>query len=255
MASPLVFLSFVDITSEGDHGAYNRWHLFDHLPLNRALPGVLCGDRWARSAHRDAAPADPHFAATDYVAMYWFKPPADDSVKKWVDLGRRTFHLGRGATLPGVRRRLGAFFEPVEAYVNPSTAVDKDALPFLPCRGVHLRLTRVEDPYGAAVHDLNRWDHRAKVPGAAAIPGVWGAWTFSLSSPLTGTIVPMSHDDAMEAGSLRLRLLYLQGDVDEVVARVSDWDGNCDSKRPASAAREENLLTTTLLNVDPWRWT
>src|SRR5699024_1595440 len=135
--SERAFFSFVELDSEHEAQAYNEWHRFDHLPENLALPGVAWGDRWARTAECGTVPghhAVPEYSGIDYVAMYWFHPPYDESIQAWTELGEDTFQCGRGPRLPGVRRRLTAFFTPVKGYVAPRVPISVGALPMRPNR-------------------------------------------------------------------------------------------------------------------------
>ncbi|MCP3812180.1 hypothetical protein NLX62_07570, partial [Mycobacteriaceae bacterium Msp059] len=116
---PLVFFSFVVLDGGGDeeHRRYNEWHQLDHRPENLALPGIAWGDRWSRpEACRDVSTAEPAQADTDYVAMYWFRSPVEQSVREWEQLGADSFQWGRGPMIPGVRRTVLAFFRPVKGY-------------------------------------------------------------------------------------------------------------------------------------------
>src|SRR5947209_2213704 len=95
------FFSFVDLTDQSRHAEYNDWHLYDHRPENLALPGVAWGDRWARL---DRAGDDPdragttteEYAGVDYVAMYWFREPLEQSIAEWFKLGSDSVQWGRG---------------------------------------------------------------------------------------------------------------------------------------------------------------
>jgi hypothetical protein len=90
--SDLAFFSLVSLSDPGQHRAYNEWHQLDHRPENLALPGVAWGDRWARadSPHSEAPTASP-YRDVDYLAMYWFRQPLDESLKAWDDLGGGSF--------------------------------------------------------------------------------------------------------------------------------------------------------------------
>jgi hypothetical protein len=85
MFSERVFFSFVDLADPQQHRAYNEWHQLDHRPENLLLPGVAWGDRWARTPeYAQLGPKpDTEFAGVDYVAMYWFRPPYDESIGAW----------------------------------------------------------------------------------------------------------------------------------------------------------------------------
>ena len=56
-AAPLAFFSFPEVLDPARHRDYNAWHQLDHLPENRALRGVLHGERWVRTPACRAASA------------------------------------------------------------------------------------------------------------------------------------------------------------------------------------------------------
>jgi len=123
---PLVFFSFVELQGGGaeEHRRYNEWHQLDHRPENLALPGIAWGDRWRRTQQsRAVSTATAEQAGVDYVAMYWFRSPVDESVRAWEQLGADSFQSGRGPMIPGVRRTLLAFFRPVRGYASASALV------------------------------------------------------------------------------------------------------------------------------------
>ena len=50
LSSPaLAFFSFSAISDPSMHRAYSQWRQLDHLPENRALDGVIFGERWVRT--------------------------------------------------------------------------------------------------------------------------------------------------------------------------------------------------------------
>lgn len=172
---PLVFFSFValDDTEPDTHRRYNEWHQLDHRPENLALPGVAWGDRWARTARCNAESiAEPDQAATDYVAMYWFRKPVEESVREWEQLGMDSFDWGRGPMIARVNRTLLAFFRPVKGYAAASSLVSPSVIPYRPNRGLHLTLTRFADPLGLGTHENHRWEDRLLIPELLDIPGV-----------------------------------------------------------------------------------
>lgn len=171
-----VFFSFPEITDPDRHRDYNLWHQFDHLPQNRALPGVRHGERWVRSpACRAASPAAPAAAgdprgadleAAHYMAMYWFADPVESSIEEWFELGARTGEVGRRPEVAWTRRPFMGFFEPVAGAVADGVRVGAGAVPLLPHAGVVLDVRR---GVGQAA-DAEAW---------AGVPGVHGSWTFA----------------------------------------------------------------------------
>jgi len=259
MFSERAFFSFVDLEPGSDHRAYNEWHQLDHLPENLALPGVAWGDRWARTAEcADVAGADGaarEYAGVDYIAMYWFHPPYTESVREWKELGEESFQWGRGPGIPGVHRRLTAFFTPVKGYVAPHVPVSAATLPLRPNSGLHLRVSRFRDHHGYGAHEHHTWQDRVRIPDLMAVDGVAGAWTFSFREGAHHPTLAFDDSEEYAPGELRVRLLYLDGDPVETGKAIAEHEAQCDADgrgRP-SAAVEECLLSSPLRSITPWR--
>lgn len=246
MFAELAFFSFVELTDPTQHGAYNRWHLFDHRPENLALPGVAWGERWAVIDDLSAgSAAESGFAGTDYVAMYWFRSPVDASVAAWDALGEASFQWGRGPIIPGVRRPLLAFFRPVKGYAAPSALVAPDVLPFRPNRGVRVVLTRFDDPHAPEVHAAHEYEDRTLIPAILDVEGVAGVWTFSYSHPQRHSSLPFEESPERGAGSMRVRLVYLDGDTAASSLQLRDLEA-------AAPAIGDRLIATTAAAIDPF---
>lgn len=257
MFSERAFFSFVDLESERNAQAYNEWHQFDHLPENLALPGVAWGDRWERSAGCADAPgqyAVPEYAGLDYVAMYWFHPPYDESIQAWTELGEDSFQWGRGPRMPGVRRRLTAFFTPVKGYVSPRVPISAAALPVRPNRGLHLTVTRFRDHHGPGAHEHHTWEDRVRIPDLLGVAGVAGAWTFSFRATQRHPTIPFNEADEYAPGELRVRLLYLDEDPVTVAATLAEEEQRFDAEERAAPEQAEGecLLSTPLRTISPW---
>lgn len=253
---PLVFFSFValDNPEPEAHRRYNEWHQLDHRPENLALPGVAWGDRWARTAGcRAESVAGPEHAATDYVAMYWFREPVDRSVREWERLGRDSFEWGRGPMIAGVRRTLLAFFRPVKGYAAASSLVSPQVIPYRPNRGLHLSMTRFTDPLGADTHEHHRWEDRVLIPALLDIPGVAGVWTFSLDRHQGNGLGLRALDPVADRGALRIRLLYLDDEPVATSSRIRDRVGATDMRLPDSAASGDVVISTPLRTIIPWQ--
>lgn len=257
MFSEHAFFSFVDLTEDGDHRAYNEWHQLDHLPENLLLPGVAWGDRWARTADCAAGGRETssELAGTDYVAMYWFHPPYEESIREWTKLGEDSFQWGRGPRMPWVRRPLTAFFTPVKGYVAPRVLVSADALPFRPNRGLHITVTRLGEHRGAAAHDQFAWLDRVRIPDLLGVDGVAGAWTFSLHSLQRHPTLAFNEPAGYQPGELRIRLLYLDGDPVEVTKAIEEQEKVWEAEGRAAPRpeAEETLLSTPLRTIIPWQ--
>lgn len=249
----LAFFSFVTLTEGGpdEHAAYNRWHQLDHRPENLALPGVAWGDRWARTSEckLQGSFASEH-AATDYVAMYWFNDPVAESLREWNQLAEDSFQWGRGPLIPGVERRLLSFFRPQRGYAAPDALVAPDVLPYRPHRGVHLTLTHHPAEHSAQTHDYFAWEDRVLMPGLLGVEGVAGGWTFSFVDHQRHQTMPFgdASDDAV--GSMRIRLLYLDGDPLQVSPRLAEAHSGLTE---TSVAMPETLLSGPLKTIVPWQ--
>lgn len=249
------FFSFVDLTDPTQHRAYNEWHQLDHRPENLALPGVAWGDRWARpEEYRELSIAAPQYAGVDYIAMYLFRDPLPASLAAWDRLGEDSFQWGRGPILPGITRRMTSFFVPVKGYAAPSALVGPDVVPFRPNRGLHLTLTRYEKPHDLATHDLFTWQDRTVIPALLDLEGVAGAWTFSFDRHQQHKTLPIHSDADDKPGSLRLRVIYLDGDPLETTAVIQKTEESAATGASrAAAGAEEVLLSTPLRTIIPWQ--
>lgn len=259
MLADLAFFSFVELSDASQHGAYNRWHQLDHRPENLALPGVAWGDRWARVAEpaspREpaAAAGDPAFAATDYVAMYWFRSPVEQSVAEWDRLGEASFQWGRGPIIPGVQRSLLGFFRPVKGYAAPRIGVNADVLPFRPNRGMHVTLTRYAEPHGLDTHACFTWEDTRVIPELLETPGVAGAWTFSFSHPQRHSTLPLDGSLTAPPGGLRIRLLYVDEEPGQTSAAIRATEERLAAEAGAPARAGEVLFSSPLRTIIPWQ--
>jgi hypothetical protein len=249
-----VFFGFPSVTDPRRHRDYNAWHQLDHRPENLALPGVVHGDRWVRSPDcRAVGTADRLLRDVDYLAMYWFAEPAEQSIRQWRELGETTRQQGRRPDLRWTRRPLMGIFRPVRGYVHPRVRVSTAALPFRPHTGVQVFVTAVDESTGSA-GELFDWYDRIRIPQLLDLPGVAGAWLFR-SESLSG--------DAADGGrqpltglDVRILLCYLDADpvavAAELAAREPGW--RAADPPPDPAGRERALLTGPLRTVEPWRW-
>ncbi|MCB9371603.1 MAG: hypothetical protein H6518_02350 [Microthrixaceae bacterium] len=193
-------MSFTEVEA-GAHRSYNEWHLFDHLPEQYALPGIVGGRRWVLTpalAGSAGSTASPPLDRIHYVTLYLLAEPLDvtltDFFRHGIALAKADrFHQQRTSHLAGALR--------VESAVAaPAASVQPGVVPFRPGTGVHLRL---EDAVsGLAPSEL--------VDAALAVPGVAGVWTFAGAVP----------DDGATAG-LRLTCAWLDGDVSTVDAALA----------------------------------
>jgi hypothetical protein len=251
----MAFFSLVDLTDPSGHRDYNRWHQLDHRPENLALPGVAWGDRWARpEEYREASRATAAYAGIDYLAMYLFRDPLPDALAAWDRLGEDSFQWGRGPIIPGVERRMTSFFVPVKGYAAPSALVGPDVLPFRPNRGLHVTLSRYVAPHSPETHERFAWEDRALIPALLDVDGIAGAWTFSFSQHQRHRTLPFDSSAEDAPGSLRLRVLYLDGEPLETTAAIGRTEAEALTPAAREAAgAEEVLLSTPLRTIVPWQ--
>ncbi|WP_313358009.1 hypothetical protein [Microbacterium sp.] len=247
MTAPLAFFSFVSLEDRSLHADYNRWHQLDHRPENLALPGVAWGDRWEVRPQYSDMVEGPMTGEVDFVAMYWFRDPVDESVAAWDALGEASHQWGRGPLIPGIHRPMLAFFKPVKGYAAPRALVSADVLPYRPNRGVHVTLTRFEDPHGAEAHEAHRREDREVVPALLEVNGVAGVWTFSYSHPQRHSSLPFDQSLDGTPGSHRIRLVYLEDDP----AAVSGELRAVESGIPGGAG--EILFSAPVSTITPWQ--
>ncbi|WP_166868196.1 hypothetical protein [Salinibacterium sp. ZJ70] len=255
MFADLAFFSFIALTDPTAHRAYNEWHQLDHLPENLALPGVAHGQRWARRGEcGQAGRTSPEFAGVDYAAMYWFRSPLEESLREWDRLGEASFQWGRGPIFPGVARPFLGFFRPVAGIAAGRIGVSSEVLPFRPNRGVHLTMSRYRDHHGLATHERYRWENSELLPALTGLPGVAGAWTFSFSHAQRHSSLSFGNDQSPEPGSLRVRLVYLDGDPIETSVAIAHTTAEVDRSATALARdAEEVLFSSPLSTIIPWQ--
>lgn len=224
--TPRVFFAFPQLIDPSLHRDYNAWHMLDHLPQNRALNGVAHGERWVRTPEqRVGSTVEGPLADADYMAMYWFREPVEESVKEWLRLGNSTLEEGRRQDLSWLTRPLVGFFEPLRGYCAPDTIVTPDALPFHPHRGLHVRVVRLEEPHSLAASRWYEWEHRHRLQrelAEAGSTGAIGSWTFnSLRVDLAG-----SAGNPVPKRGLHLSITYLQDPATRVAPVLDEEPGD-----------------------------
>ena len=233
-------LSMAERSPTGQDREYLEWHLFDHLPEQYQLDGLLLGQRWASTpACRAArAAASPRFEPVAHVTQYLM---ADDAahdptpvVDAFLDLGATLARAGRyPVRLPSVL--LGGFV-PVAGRAAPRAAVSAGVVPFRPSTGVYVVLEGA--PAGDGAAGFEAWVVDDELPALVEIDGVAGVWWSRPGDVRT---------DRLDAAGLWLTALYLDGDPIDVSAALT----------PRLHARWERWSTTPALaapfeTVRPW---
>lgn len=248
MLSSKAFFSFTEVPDASNHRAYNEWHQLEHRPENLRLPGVVWGERWVHApdcAMTATLSAASTFANLHYVNMYWFAEPAAASTAAWSALAEETFHRGGRADVHLANRLFMEFFRPIRGYVSSRIRLTADVLPFRPNRGVHLTVSRVDEPRSTAAERLFAWYDRERLPATVALDGVAGAWTFASESTFAA---PLDLTRGVAPPSVRLTLLYLDEDpllVTDQVQRLAP---------PPDPTVETTLFSGPLHAITPWQW-
>lgn len=202
------FVSFTEVEA-GHHRSYNEWHLFDHMPEQVPLPGVVFGQRWVLTPElRSYMHANEPLDRTHYFTLYLMAEPIDDTLRAFRELAVELRDKGRFH-----EQRTAHLFGPLavsDCVASPAALVSGEALPYRPNRGVYVCLT------DAPIEVVSR-------------PGVAGAWTFtgtSLSPPeLQGRSMTVAWLDD-EAGSVAPALTR-QGSFSATFAAIDpsgSWD-------------------------------
>lgn len=245
----LSFFSFIKLTDPSEKRAYNEWHQLDHRPENLALPGVLWGDRWALTEEcARFARGESELSDIDYIATYSFQAPVAQSVAEWTRLGEETFQWGRGPLLPGIKRKMLAFFHPVKAYAAASALVSAEVIPFRPNRGVHVTVTRLAEPHSVAAHEWFAREDREVIPALLEVPGVAGASTYAYSHPQRHDTLKFDESSEDAQGSLRIRILFLDGDPCEVAQRIEAVPGALEVPEGGTLQ-----IAAPLATIIPWQ--
>lgn len=265
LSSPArAFFSFSAMSDPSMHRAYSQWHQLDHLPENRALDGVIFGERWVRTPRcvELSGPSvseipDPPGGITglasdfgpqsaQYMTMYWFAEPVEQSVANWNDLAARSFHWGRRPEIGWTDRWMG-FFVPVKGYVNPAALIGPEALPFRPHTGLLVQVAHTSGT-NRELNELFSWYDAAEIPRVTRLDGVAGCWTFASLSNYAG-----NHGNEQPYESVRVHVYFLDGEAESTLRAIREEDSSVAA--PASRSRlEKVVLDSPLLPIQPWQW-
>lgn len=219
MKATFGFVSFTEV-APGEHRSYNEWHLFDHLPEQLPLAGIVWGQRWVLTpALRERCAAEPPLDRIHYVTLYLLAEPIDATLAEFMALARTLRSLGRFH-----EQRTSHLSGPlaVESWHTADPArISAEAVPFRPCTGVHVRL---EVATGQPV------------PTTAELPGMAGSWTFVGRPALSPA----------ELAPLRATWTWLDGDPSHTAVAAA-----------AAAAHQGVVFDGTFETVDPggaWDW-
>lgn len=242
------FFSFSAVTRAGQHQAYNAWHMFDHIPENMALPGVMHGQRWVcppEYAEQRLA-NDPALAPHQYMTLYLFEEPADRVTREFIDLAPRLEALGRFNH--DRKSYLSGPFLLVKAYAAPRVLVSPEAIPYRPGTGLFVS---VDDLAEASMEgSIGTWLDQVHVPDMLSVRHVAGiCWFQALHNERGGRSgIPMP------AGRT-VRVHYLDGDPAEMLAdlkkklplwkKTGRYPAGTDALKPVLASLYQTIPPTS----------
>jgi len=172
------FFSFTEVM-DGQHRGYNEWHLLDHMPEQFKLEGLHWGQRWVATPElierRLFSQGD--LAASQYVTLYLITEPVAKALEEFDSLGRTRYAEGR--FFKARRSHLSGPFTLRKTYAAPRMAIDADAIPYRPNRGVFVTAQdRAEASTEAALDEARQWYDQVHIPDLLSVRGVAGCWWF-----------------------------------------------------------------------------
>ena len=197
------FFSFTEVL-DGRHREYNEWHLFDHMPENFKLEGLQWGQRWVATPdlieRRLFSQGD--LAKTQYLTLYLITEPVAQALEDFYALGRALYSQGR--FFKARKSHLSGPFSLVKTYGAPTMAVDADAIPYRPNRGIFV--TAQADADGAsneALDEARRWYDEVHIPELLAVRGVAGCWWFEDTERRTIRVYWLDEDPSVFLDDLK----------------------------------------------------
>jgi hypothetical protein len=232
----LGFFSLSGSGPSGDDGPYLAWHLYDHLPEQYQIGGIVQGQRWITSSACLAARsrAADSWGTVRHVVQYLMGEPVEETLEEFYDLARQLDALGRMRPRPPSRFQCGLPL--LGAQASPRVLVSPEVVPFRPNLGIYLVLEEITDR--GTIGEHMRWMHEEHLPAVLAAPGVAGMWLF-------GTTGDYEHE-RFARGNFRLSVCYLDGEPAQVapdLARLWEraWDRG--PLRPLLAAPFESVIS------------
>jgi hypothetical protein len=208
------FFSFTEITDAAGHRAYNEWHMFDHMPEQFPLPGVVFGQRWVLTPERRAAARlTSPFDRIHYVTLYLLADPVADTLDEFFALGAE-LHAAPGRWFDARRSHVAGPWRLDAIASAPRVAIRAEAIPARPHRAL-----RVVVGQAAPVETL------------CATPGVAGAWRFT--------------PDPVLASRRR-------GGVDEPITLA--WIDGESAESDVESDLEAVRCSAILEPITPWQW-
>jgi hypothetical protein len=203
MARPAIaaFIGLIEAEAEGAEARYEAWHASDHLPENKALPGVVYANRWhaSEAIRGQHAIGDPALGNPQFLISYFFGEPLITALDEWSGLAQELGGVGRMFDDRSVR--LGGLFAFEHWETAPGVVLSANAVPHRPHAGVVFQLA--SQPESSSI------DHD-RFSAILERPGVVGGIRFASTG-------------AREFGQTRggrAELYFCEGDPSEIVSDV-----------------------------------
>ena len=230
------FFSFTEVL-DSRHREYNEWHLLDHMPENFKLQGLQWGQRWVATPELIERRLFAHgdLAKTQYVTLYLMTEPVARAIDDFYALGRALYAKGRW--FDARKSHLSGPFSLVKTYAAPTTAVDPDAIPYRPNRGVFLTAqAHAEGATDADLENVRRWYDEVHVPDLLAVRGAVGCWRFEDTEGRTVRVYwldenPSSFLDELAAKTPGMSMIDLSKAYRTLLVgayQTIPWDSNFD---------------------------
>jgi hypothetical protein len=236
------FFSFTEITDPSEHHSYNEWHQFDHIPENRALPGIAHGERWARTprcAELHATSGSAEVDRAHYMTLYLMTDPVEQTLADFQHLGAQLSSIGNRFHRHRYSHLNGAFLLS-RAHASPRVLVAPEAVPYRPNRGVYVSVLDVADR--ADFRALTTWYSTVHFPDVLTIDGVAGIWSFVSQQP--------------EPRGRIINVYYLDADpvvfTSDMRARRREWSDAGRGRPPDLAV--ERLVSGPYEAITPGEW-
>jgi hypothetical protein len=219
------FFSFTEVTDPAAHGAYNEWHLLDHMPEQFSIEGIQFGQRWACTPEclRARVFVSPLLERCHYMTLYLMRDAG--VLPEFFALARELHDADR--FFDHRHAHLSGPFDIEQRWVAPRVRISAAAVPFRPSKGIYAVVGPPVD--GAAMVELD---------------GVAGAWQFVATPGATTGDPP---DPAQTPR--HITIAFIDGDLAATAEALGGWCLAASLTAPATAQTLE--WAGPLARIDP----
>src|SRR5262245_3944328 len=156
----------------GQDLAFNTWYDTDHVPENRALPGIFHAQRYyapaALRALRGKIPEGAiRYEGGAYATIYFFESPVEEAQRVMGELAEQMWKVERMHR--GGMPVWTCHFELVEAHARPDHFLSAGAFEVAPHKGILVAIREVVEP--GFEEEISRWDHEVHAPDLLSCKG------------------------------------------------------------------------------------